>query len=197
MQEKVGIHLDLGCGKSPRNPYCFKTLHALDIYEPKDLLSHITFAKANLTLQPIPYPDNTFDSISAFDFIEHIPRVLAINQDSTKFPFVDLMSEIWRVLKPNGMFYALTPAFPHGAVFNDPTHVNFITASTHKYFCGLHAQATDYGFRGNFEKVSIEWIRGDDAFKQPDALVLLKRWYLRHFKKRKLSHLIWELRAIK
>ena len=77
-------------------------------------------------MQPIPYPDCSFDSISAFDFIEHVPRILAINQESTKFPFVELMSEIWRVLKPNGMFYALTPAFPHGAAFHDPTHVNFI-----------------------------------------------------------------------
>lgn len=197
MKEKEGTHLDLGCGKSPRNPYCYKSLHALDIYQPHDLPNDIIFAKANLALQPIPYPDCSFDSVSAFDFIEHVPRILAINQESTKFPFVELMSEIWRVLKPNGMFYALTPAFPHGAAFHDPTHVNFITSSTHKYFCGLDARAIDYGFKGNFEAVRVEWIRGDDAFNQPDKLVLLKRWYLNHFKKRKLSHLIWELKAIK
>lgn len=197
MNEKIGIHLDLGCGKSPRNPYGFKTLHALDIYEPEDLPINITFTKANLTLQPIPYADNTFDSISAYDFIEHIPRILAINQDSTKLPFVDLMSEIWRVLKPNGMFYALTPAFPNGAAFHDPTHVNFITERTHKYFCGSVAYAIDYGFKGQFEALNVEWIRGDEAFREVDALEKFRRWYRNNFKKRKNSHLIWELKAIK
>lgn len=197
MNEKIGIHLDLGCGKSPRNPYGFKSLHALDIYEPEDLPINITFTKANLTLQPIPYADNTFDSISAYDFIEHIPRILAINQDTTKLPFVDLMSEIWRVLKPNGMFYALTPAFPNGAAFHDPTHVNFITERTHKYFCGSGAYAIDYGFKGQFEAVKVEWIRGDEVFREIDALEKIRRWYRNHFKKRKNSHLIWELKAIK
>jgi len=55
MKENDGVHLDLGAGKIPRNPYQCKSLHALDIYEPADLASHITFAKANLSLQPIPY----------------------------------------------------------------------------------------------------------------------------------------------
>lgn len=197
MEEKDGIHLDLGCGKSPRNPYNFSSLHAVDIYKPEALPNHVEFRVANLTMQPIPYADNTFDSISAFDFIEHVPRVLAVGDNSTRFPFIELMSEIWRVLKPDGVFYALTPAFPNAAVFHDPTHVNVITDRTHKYFCGKESYAADYGFKGNFEVVRVEWVRGEDAFKQINYTEKLRRWYRNHFKKRKNSHLIWELRAVK
>ena len=32
------------------------------------------FRLANLSIDPIPHPDSSFDSISAFDFLEHVPR---------------------------------------------------------------------------------------------------------------------------
>jgi len=43
------------------------------------------------------------------------------------------MQEVWRVSKPSGRLYALTPRTCAEA-FQDPTHVNFITAMTHTYF---------------------------------------------------------------
>ncbi|MFC5576555.1 hypothetical protein ACFPOA_00835 [Lysobacter niabensis] len=79
----------------------------------------------------------TFTSVSAFDFIEHIPRLLptADGRDTT-FPFINLMNEVRRVLDHGGRFHAVTPAFPYPHAFTDPTHVNFITHKTHEYFCG-------------------------------------------------------------
>ena len=44
------------------------------------------------------------------------------------------MNEIYRVLKNRGKFYAFTPYYPKAQVFQDPTHVNFITVDTHEYF---------------------------------------------------------------
>ena len=44
------------------------------------------------------------------------------------------MNEIYRVLKPNGIFYGITPVYPKESVFVDPTHVNFITKNSFKYF---------------------------------------------------------------
>jgi SAM-dependent methyltransferase len=110
-------HLDIGCGAKPRNPYNCQHLYGVDIYKSKELPEDITFKTANLFISTIPYQDNLFDSISAYDFLEHVPRILADNKRGTRLPFIELMDEIWRVLKPNGILYAITPAYPHQDLF--------------------------------------------------------------------------------
>ena len=68
------------------------------------------------------------------------------------------MNEIYRVLKPGGLFYASTPAFPSPEAFQDPTHVNIITDGTHEYFCGGNPDARIYGFTGQFVAIEAERI---------------------------------------
>ena len=96
-------HLDLGCGLLPRNPYNAPDCHGIDIREIDDKLSQVNFkyVRANLTIDKIPYPDNFFDSISAFDFLEHVPRQLMLSNGELSNPFIELMNEIYRVLKNN------------------------------------------------------------------------------------------------
>jgi len=68
------------------------------------------------------------------------------------------MNEIYRVLKVGGMFYSFTPAFPHGAAFQDPTHVNIITEATFPmYFDNKNRWASVYGFKGYFQVAAQEW----------------------------------------
>ena len=152
-------HLDLGCGKYPRNPYAQQRLFGIDI---RELPPTPTFESrvANLALDPIPYADGMFGSVSAFDFIEHIPRVLAVpDERRTILPFIALMNEIWRVLAPGGRLYAVTPAYPQAEAFQDPTHVNIITERTHEYFCGERPFGAIYGFEGRFRLVRTHWVR--------------------------------------
>ena len=114
---------------------------------------------ANLALAPIPWPDGHFGSVSAFDFLEHVPRVLATADGSTTFfPFVKLMHEIWRVLAPAGLFYAITPGFPREEAFRDPTHVNYLSERSHEYFCGESPLGRMYGFAGEFRIVRTRWV---------------------------------------
>ena len=95
-------HLDLGCGPTPRNPYQQTELFGVDI-DPSNTTPDVTIKQANLALQAIPFPDQYFDSVSAFDFFEHIPRVLPTpHGEGTRFPFIELMNEVHRVLKPGG-----------------------------------------------------------------------------------------------
>lgn len=151
-------HLDLGCGKFPRNPYGRKNRYGVDL---RELPASPIFESrvANLSLEPIPYADGMFGSVSAFDFIEHIPRVLAVDGGrETRFPFILLMNEIWRVLAPGGRLYAVTPAFPKPEAFVDPTHVNIITNRTHEYFCGERPLARIYGFEGHFKLLRTQWV---------------------------------------
>jgi len=206
-------HLDLGCGKFPRNPYGRSHLCGIDVRPPP---SAVTFEHriANLVLEPIPYDGDHFASVSAYDFIEHVPRLLptADGQD-TVFPFIRLMDEIWRVLAPGGRFYALTPAFPNPEAFTDPTHVNIITDKTHEYFTGEQPLGRMYGFGGQFKLLRMEWVHVQDAYsaiagspenrKRPGGLKraarglrgLLRR--LRGKPAERKAYLLWEFEAVK
>lgn len=157
-------HLDLGCGKFPRNPYGRGQLAGVDI-RPLPAAPDFDYRTANLSLEPIPHADSSFGSISAYDFIEHVPRILATADGTgTRFPFVELMQEVWRVLAPGGRFYALTPAYPYASAFADPTHVNIITEQTHDYFCGAAPLARMYGFGGRFDALRVHWTHPGDAY---------------------------------
>ncbi len=162
---KHDAHLDLGCGKRPRNPYRRGNLCGTDIRALGED-ARFEFRPCNLALEPIPWPDDSFASVSAFDVIEHIPRVLATadGRDSF-FPFVLLMNEVWRVLEPGGLFYALTPAYPSPLAFQDPTHVNIITERTHEYFCGDGPLGRMYGFSGRFRALRTMWVKDDAEYR--------------------------------
>jgi SAM-dependent methyltransferase len=145
--------LDLGCGNTPKNPYNADELYGVDIVD----VNTPNTKKADLAIEPIPYEDNSFDYVTAYDFLEHIPRILYIDGKRTQ-PFIDVMSEIYRVLKPGGIFRAHTPCYPHAPTFQDPTHVNFITDYTVEYFSGEALKLGQlYGFKGEFKLLKQEW----------------------------------------
>lgn len=203
-------HLDLGCGDAPRNPYGRAQLCGIDIRAPDGDVGH-EHRTANLVVAPIPYPDDSFGSVSAYDFIEHVPRIFPDGQGGTRFPFIELMNEIWRVLAHDGRMYALTPAFPHTDAFVDPTHVNIITDDSHAYFCGPKPDGRMYGFHGHFEIVRVVRTERGAAYSalpgSPEnhaprklAARALRRW-LRWMRGRAFTprapYLLWELRAVK
>ncbi|CAG9230390.1 Methylase involved in ubiquinone/menaquinone biosynthesis [Paraburkholderia tropica] len=143
--------LDLGCGPNPKNPFNANELYGVDV---RNLGPNIV--SADLVIEPIPFESGMFDFVTAFDFIEHVPRLLYAPQ--RRNCFVELMNEIWRVLKVGGQFLSLTPAYPHASTFRDPTHVNFITEETFPlYFDDKHRWADMYGFTGAFEIIEQQW----------------------------------------
>lgn len=159
-------HLDLGCGLGPKNPFCCDFVTGLDII-PEELVQ-LRFAEAkdfdyvqsNL-LSDLPFPDHAFSSVSAFDVVEHVPRYHLDQNGKVSNPFISLMNEVHRVLTPGGVFLAVTPAYPSGAAFQDPTHVNFITKRTIGYFAGDQALARElgYGFKGRYRLLHQGWMR--------------------------------------
>lgn len=189
-------HLDLGCGTRPRNPYSCDELYGLDIRAGLTAPGVKAIAAANLSRDPIPFPSHSFDSVSAYDFLEHVPRV---SQDGpggdTRFPFIQIMNEVWRVLKPGGLFYAVFPAFPHPLAFCDPTHVNILTDQSHRYFAGPDPMGAMYGFQGRFEVIRQERIhpRGDLHPTHPTWSLRAKGQVDRIMGRK--SHLVWEWRA--
>lgn len=198
-------HLDLGCGLNPKNPYNSQYLYGIDI-EPLDkakMLSNFTIKEIkarNLIFDQIPYKENFFDSVSAYDFLEHIPRIISLStkgKNQTRYAFIELMNEIYRTLKHKGKFYALTPYYPNAQAFQDPTHVNIITNLTHIYFCEPHLMAAMYGFNGKFKLIRSIPVRPKYTF---EPIKLNMRQYFRRLKDKiyqRESHLIWEFEAIK
>ncbi len=147
--------LDLGCGHKPRNSFDADYAYGIDIVG--NSLQRIR--ESDLNVSDIPFPDNFFDFITAYDFLEHVSRIVYC--PNRRFSFIELMNEIYRVIRPGGVFLSVTPAVPHSYAFRDPTHVNFITEETFPlYFCRDNLWARMYGFTGDFQLLNQEWDDG-------------------------------------
>ena len=213
LNEQNTKHLDLGSGTNLRNPFGAEKLvgtdnsHFVMNLEGSSCLEFVDLTK------PLPFSDSIFSSISAFDLLEHIPRWERNSKGDVIYPFIQLMSEIHRILRPNGLFTAVTPAYPSSQSFQDPTHINFITESTVNYFVGENSPAKNigYGFQGEYELLHQSWLRGAGPFEDSkNHLVLgfqnrmqlinnlrfIKRLTKLAFIKGN-THLLWVLKAIK
>lgn len=147
------VTLDLGCGNQPRNPFQATRVCGIDL----QALSHpeADIRATDLVTNPIPWPDASFDHITAFDFLQHIPRIIYCPE--RRLPFIELMNEIWRCLKVGGTLLSSTPAYPHPEAFQDPAHVNIITEKTFSQYFSDPYWARAYGFKGFFRVKEQQW----------------------------------------
>jgi GT2 family glycosyltransferase/predicted SAM-dependent methyltransferase len=134
-EPKSGLHLNLGSGLRPQKGF-------VNIDNRKEVNPDLVCD----VIEGLPYDDNSVDSIRAHDFLEHIP----IGKT------VQVVTEIWRVLKPGGLFVSLTPdaEFGQGA-FQDPTHVSFWVENSWMYYSDPATRAL-YGMKANFKIKSID-----------------------------------------
>ena len=104
----------------------------------------------DLNKSPWPIDSNSFDSIIAFNVLEHL--------DDT----VKTMEELHRISKPNAIIYILCPHFSSAGAFADPTHKSFFSNRTFDYFIKGKEFEKDYGFikdfRFNLEKMLIHLV---------------------------------------
>jgi predicted SAM-dependent methyltransferase len=146
MKKKSGeqLNLNLGCG------YC-KLFKFVNIDNRKEVKPD----KLCDVLKGLPYDDNSVDSVVANDFLEHIPigKTIAV------------VTDIWRVLKPDGIFRSLTPDAQKGqGAFQDPTHVSFWVKNSWLYY-SHPAYRNLYGIKANFKIEQMERIKtGDDVY---------------------------------
>lgn len=69
---------------------------------------------------PWPFEANQFDAAHAYCVIEHLGR------QGDYRAFFALFGEIWRVLRPGGLFYAICPSRKSPWAWGDPSHTRII-----------------------------------------------------------------------
>lgn len=111
---KPGILLDIGCGDSRRPG--FTRLDMREEVEP-DILHN---------LEEIPYPlgDESCITVVGSHIIEHVKPWLML----------DIMNEIWRILRPAGQLALSMPYAGSRGYWQDPTHCNGCNEVTWQYF---------------------------------------------------------------
>ena len=74
----------------------------------------------NLMDMPLPFKDDTFDEIHAYEVLEHTGA-----QGDYLF-FFRQFSDFWRILKPNGVLYATCPSRHSVWALGDPSHTRVL-----------------------------------------------------------------------
>jgi len=142
--------LEIGCGIHRRG----ETTVAIDKIE-----TPCTDIVRDVAVRGIPFADNTFEKVIAYDVIEHVEFY-----DDLIF----LFNEIWRVLEGDGMFEFVTPAYPQS--IRHLTHHRFFFPDSFAYLEAGRSSELDHmrrsdGIVANFKILFDEegdeyWIRG-------------------------------------
>lgn len=118
----------LGCGHSREKRigvnggHEWKALTTLDM-NPNCGADH----EWNLERLPLPFADNSYDEIHAYEVLEHVGA-----QGDWKFFFAQF-ADFWRILKPDGFLCFSCPVPFSAAHTIDPGHTRFIAPNTITY----------------------------------------------------------------
>ena len=115
----------IGCGSRrdkfvplPHNPG-WRNLTTLDLNA-----DHEPDVVADLMQLPLPFEDETFDEIHAYEVLEHT------GAQGDYLWFFAQFSDFWRLLKPGGHFAATCPAVDSRWAWGDPSHTRVLMHET-------------------------------------------------------------------
>lgn len=113
---------------------------------------------------PWPFEDNQFDEAHAYCVIEHLGR------QGDYRSFFALFTELYRILRPGGHFYAIVPSLSSRWLWGDPSHTRAITPEGLVFLSQAEYRAqvgvtpmTDFRWlwKGDFETIAAQ-DDGDD-----------------------------------
>ena len=114
IKKNGGIKLDMGCGFNKQPGYVGMDKRRVDGVDIVHDLEDV----------PYPLPDECCVTILASHIMEHLdPR-----------KFINIMDELWRVMKPHGQLLISTPYAGTPGFWQDPTHIHAYNEATWTYF---------------------------------------------------------------
>lgn len=175
--------LDIGCGYGWFEVYGLKNkakkMYGNEVSE-QDLVTarkHVKNPKVRFEVGSaieIPYKDNQFDTVVSWEVLEHIPKGTEIQ----------MFKEVYRVLKPGGVFYFSTPYASIPAKMFDPAwwligHRHYTQEDISSYAKKAGLNIEQFVVRGNWWHIGAilnlyftKWmLRGPGPF---DKLILKK-----------------------
>lgn len=123
LAESAGIRLDIGCGANKQEGFVGLDMQPL---EGVDIVWDVN-------LHPWPLPDGCALVAMCSHLVEHIPPCI-VTAEGTRWPFLEFMDEVWRILRPGGEFAISCPHGFSSGFLQDPTHCNPINEATWAYF---------------------------------------------------------------
>ncbi|MCB9468880.1 MAG: methyltransferase domain-containing protein [Candidatus Obscuribacterales bacterium] len=125
--------LNLGCGIDYKEGFVNLDFH-----------SHLDIdVQHNLNQFPYPFDDSEFDFIEASHIIEHLDK-----------PF-EVMAELHRILKPNGLLHIKVPHFSRG--FTHAEHNAGFDVTFPYYFNPNFTKSGYYGINFSLKKVQLNY----------------------------------------
>lgn len=168
-RKKQVNHLLLGAGTDstkrislPDGPKVWMNLIKLDMNE--DMKPDVVWDMERL---PLPFPENTFDEIHAYEILEHTGH-----QGDFRF-FFQQFSDFWRILKPGGHFFGTVPMWDSPWAWGDPSHKRVITAGTLVFLNQTEYQKqvgktsmTDFRrwYQADFETIGVQELEHQMSF---------------------------------
>ena len=134
MSRKDNVAIDLGCGSRKKSGLIGIDRHTA---EGVDIVSDLE--------NGIPLENDSVDKIYATYFLEHAGNLIFVFQ------------EMYRVLVDGGVVELLVPYYNSINAFKDPTHRNFFTEDTFRYFSRDKWYGSDYGINTDFSVVDIKY----------------------------------------
>ena len=134
------VVIEMGCGQKKRRPEAIG-IDALD-YPDVGIVGDIYEALAQ-------FPDASVDEVYSYHFIEHVPDV------------PKLLSELARIVKPNGYAEFVAPHFSNPYFYSDPTHRSFFGLYTFCYYASESPFARwvpTYEFKAQFKIAGVDLI---------------------------------------
>lgn len=104
--------LDFGCGKRKRQGAVGIDRNPRSDADVLHDLNHF----------PYPFPDNHFDEVYCDNILEHLDDVIQV------------MIELHRITKPEGIVEVTVPFYPHRNANTDPTHKHWFGIHSFDYF---------------------------------------------------------------
>ena len=157
--------LVLGCGRV-RVPSLIS--QGAKFYEDPTFLDinpdHKPHVVHDMTKLPLPFEDNSFDEVHAYEVLEHTGT-----QGDYHFFFAQF-SDFWRILKPKGSLYVSVPMLDSPWAWGDPSHTRvfppefliFLDQSQYTAQIGVTAMSDfRYIYQADFREVWMKKVPRD------------------------------------